>query len=403
MATWRSDYIITTLSSSLSQYTAPNGSPVVQAPFKFGVHSSNPANIRNRCRAYIVTDGDPSLATCLTGTIPTPPPITCPPCDCTNMKAISGSSINGNANHVKVESFYMDNASDWSMAMWVHPLSSSLASERVTSLFTHGEFFIDNGSPPFEQGKNNTMWLDRNPVSPFDAPSWSFNAGSASMGGAPFSVNFGKWDDWNLVTFGVKNGGSDPWLTVVANSGGVAGVDYQAAVGTTVGEASHFATAYFGAMQSGSGVAGLSPLSGGLQGKIDEVAVWGRELTTAEITGALYNCARPICLTGSVQFANNLEHWWSMGDGLNDAGGNGGIIYDLTGSENARLYTSGALNIVNLVSGTDAIYCSGSPHPTTPASPEILDMIGPGNSPPSLFLYCSARTGNCGGGSNLLT
>jgi len=67
-----------------------------------------------------------------------------------------------------------------------------------------------------------------------------------------------------------------------------------------------------------------------------------------------------------------------MGDGLNDAGGNGGIIYDLGGifpaNRNARLYTSGSLNIVNLVSGTDAIYCSGSPHPTTPPSPSSLDL-----------------------------
>ena len=59
MSTWSSNYTITTLSKSLSQYTSPEfEQPVLQAPYWFGVHSSNPANLRPRCQAYVVSDGN---------------------------------------------------------------------------------------------------------------------------------------------------------------------------------------------------------------------------------------------------------------------------------------------------------------------------------------------------------
>ena len=411
MSTWRKDYTITTLSSSLSQYETPLGQAIAQAPYWFGVHSSNPASLRARCLAYIATGGDPSAIPCRTPGGPAPATSTlellfitssavvytptmdyslCGPCDCTNMKAISSSGGTPfPADYIKVANLSLDDTSITTVAMWVYPTSGSSATgEDITSLFGYGKF---NPAIPTSSFDNLTFWVQRS-NSGLDAPTWWLNPGSGSVAG-PTGFNWGKFDEWNLVLFSVSDSDSDSQIIVVTGSGGAFGTDWNTlSIPGAIGTFPATTNAYIASPVAYSGVNGGSPpTTGSLVGQIDDMAIWeNRWVSGSEVTD-LFNCAQPLCLTSSTHgFSSSLTHWWSMGDGLNDVGGNGGIIYDLIGTyptpRNARIYTSGALNIVNLVSGTDAIYCSGSPHPTTPPPPETLDMIGPWGTPPR-YIY----------------
>jgi len=68
-------------------------------------------------------------------------------------------------------------------------------------------------------------------------------------------------------------------------------------------------------------------------GNIDEVSVWDKELTSAEVT-EMYNSGAPDSLTGH-SAASDLLAWWRMGDGDN---GSGTDDSSDSSDSNARIY-----------------------------------------------------------------
>jgi hypothetical protein len=73
-----------------------------------------------------------------------------------------------------------------------------------------------------------------------------------------------------------------------------------------------------------------------IDGSIDEVSIFSKELSQSEIT-AIYNSGAPTDLTGHA----GLVNWWRMGD--ND-GGTGTTITDQVGSNNGTLINSPTFN-----------------------------------------------------------
>ena len=73
---------------------------------------------------------------------------------------------------------------------------------------------------------------------------------------------------------------------------------------------------------------------------MDEVAVWDTDLDAAAVT-AIYNSGTPIALdadSGNYSNSSNLQGWWRMGDGTEEASGN--TIYDMEGSKDGT-FTDG--------------------------------------------------------------
>ena len=58
MSKWKSNYIITTLSSSVDQYTSRITGLPTKAPYWFGPHSANASTLRGTCEPYILRDGE---------------------------------------------------------------------------------------------------------------------------------------------------------------------------------------------------------------------------------------------------------------------------------------------------------------------------------------------------------
>jgi hypothetical protein len=78
-------------------------------------------------------------------------------------------------------------------------------------------------------------------------------------------------------------------------------------------------------------------------GKIDEVSVWNKELTLAEVQ-EIYNSGSPTDLSQHSATANLLS-WWRMGDLTDDLTGGTGTIYDRKSSNDATPFnTTNAAN-----------------------------------------------------------
>jgi len=104
-------------------------------------------------------------------------------------------------------------------------------------------------------------------------------------------------------------------------------------VGTTFAATGDIDTTFGGSKPVGiGGNLGFSPTIP-IDAKIDEPAVWDKELTAAEIT-ELYNGGTPFDLTQH-SAASNLVSWWRMGDDpSDDATGTTGNIEDQIGTNN---------------------------------------------------------------------
>jgi len=76
-------------------------------------------------------------------------------------------------------------------------------------------------------------------------------------------------------------------------------------------------------------------------GKIDEVAIWDKELTSSEIA-TLYNSGTPLDLStnvGNYSSSGDLHSWWRFED--NSVSGSGGTIVDSSGNSNSATTVNG--------------------------------------------------------------
>jgi hypothetical protein len=77
----------------------------------------------------------------------------------------------------------------------------------------------------------------------------------------------------------------------------------------------------------------LDPATGGYNGLVDEVSIWNKELSSAEVS-EIYNSGSPARLAEH-SAASSLLSWWRMGDGSgdsSDSSDSGARIYDQSGN-----------------------------------------------------------------------
>ena len=98
-----------------------------------------------------------------------------------------------------------------------------------------------------------------------------------------------------------------------------------------------YAPCYTGLRTEAAGTVNIGGMNPGtnqtFRGKLDEVSIWTKALTTADVT-AIYNSGTPTDLSTHVS-ASNLLSWWRMGD--ND-GGTGTTVTDVQGIGDGTAY-----------------------------------------------------------------
>jgi hypothetical protein len=341
----KKNYTIETVISSSKEYGSGSvdGQIVLkQAPFSLRPYM---ARFRKGCVPYMV-GSKTALDFGMRMSCNTVASSSC--CAVTSM--LSGNTNNGAINHVylgtsiDLKNEYALSPNGWSMAFW---LKTTVANGVFGPLYFRGKAGDYSQLIGITSGEIESQKLV------FDLYAGDVGAPTARATGSSTNI-------WTLAVFQVGPTILDgvPWnsgsIIVVSGTDDFTTSYTQNMVDTSDGGSS--SGSYIAAVRN-SADNGFESYFGPTSGiRIADMAIWNYALTTAQITGTLWNGGKPLCLTDSTEMKTGLLNWWRMGDGPSDGGG---IIYDQTGSANGHVTSSVLFNTASINSG-DSIYNSCS-------------------------------------------